>query len=223
MGISIGCCNPRRSGHPRSDVGGQRSAVPQARKAARRRSRRFRDDRQRSDDPRDPPIDDDGQKLRRRAADGRAAGRLRAARHGRGGKAQRRPRGADHRHKFRLPGEKGGQRTCRLGADARRSSCRANPRSNGEGGRPAGHLEDAHGMGRAKPQRAAARPHRRSLRHPHDQRARPHPLPALCRLGRLEVHPPGQGSSIDPGHRQWRHQRPSTMPTGHWRNPAPTD
>ncbi len=103
------------------------------------------------------------------------------------------------------------------------ASCRAHPRSNGKGGRPAGHLEDAHRMGRAKPQRAAARPHCRSLRHPHDQRARPHPLPALCRLGRLEVHPPGQGSSIDPRRCQWRHKHARRRRPGIGRNPAPTD
>ena len=129
----------------------------------------------------------------------------------------------NHRHKFRLPGEKGGQRACRLRADARRGSCRANPRSNGKGGRPAGHLEDAHRMGRAQPQRAAARSHCRSLRHPHDQRARPHPLPALCRLGRLELHPPGQGSGGDPGHRQRRHHDLRRRRPGIARNPAPTD
>src|SRR5438270_561941 len=60
-------------------------------------------------------------------------------------------------------------------------------------------------MGRAKPQRAAARPHRRGLRHPHDQRARPYSLPALCWLRRLEFYPPSQRSGDDPGRRQRRH------------------
>ena len=73
-----------------------------------------------------------------------------------------------HRHQFRLPGEEGRQRPCRLGADARRGACGAHPRSDGQGGRSAGHLEDAHRLGRQQPQRAAARPDRRSLRHPHD-------------------------------------------------------
>ena len=45
------------------------------------------------------------------------------------------------RHQFRLPGEKGRQRPCRLGADARRNACGAHSRSNGQGGRSAGHAQ----------------------------------------------------------------------------------
>ena len=62
------------------------------------------------------------------------------------------------------------------------------------------------GWDEQQPQCAAARAHCRSLRHPHDQRARPHPMPVLRRVGRLEIHPRGQGSSRDPGHRQRRHR-----------------
>ena len=51
---------------------------------------------------------------------GGPARRLRARGDGRGGAAQCRPRGGDHRHQFRLPGEEGRQQGGRLGADARR-------------------------------------------------------------------------------------------------------
>ena len=36
------------------------------------------------------------------------------------------------------------------------------------------------------------------------------------------LHPRGQGGGRDPGHRQRRHHRRSTMPTGRSPNPAPT-
>ena len=36
------------------------------------------------------------------------------------------------------------------------TACRAHPRSDGQGGRSAGHPEDAHRLGRPQPQRAAA-------------------------------------------------------------------
>ena len=55
---------------------------------------------------------------------------------------------------------------------------------------------------------------RRSLRHPHDHGAWPHPLPVLRRQRRLALHPRGQGGGVDPGHRQRRHQHASTTPTG---------
>ena len=45
-------------------------------------------------------------------------------------------------------------------------------------------------------------PHCRSMRHPHDHRARPHPLSILCRLGRLELYPPGEGSRCYSGRRK---------------------
>ena len=74
-----------------------------------------------------------------------------------------------------------------------------------EGGQPAGDAEDAHGLGRHEPQRAAPRQDRRSVRHPHDHRARPHALPVLRRQRRLGLHPRGEGGRVDPGHRQRRH------------------
>ena len=56
-------------------------------------------------------------------------------------------------------------------------ACRAHPRGDGQGGRSAGHAEDAHRLGRPQPQRAAPRADRGILRHPHGHGAWPHPLP----------------------------------------------
>ena len=93
------------------------------------------------------------------------------------------------------------------------SAGRAHPRSDGRGGRSAGHLEDAHRLGRAQSQRAAARPDCRSMRHPHDHGARPHPLPALCRRRLIG----GSSATVkesghDPGHRRTATSPASTMP-----------
>ena len=82
---------------------------------------------------------------------------------------------------------------------------RAHPRSDGQGRRSAGHAENAHGLGRQQPQRAASGEDRRILRHPHGHGARPHTLPVLRRQRRLALHPRGQGGGFDPGHRQRRH------------------
>src|SRR5204863_2912908 len=46
---------------------------------------------------------------------------------------------------------------------------------------------------------SAARPDCRSMWHQHDNRAWSHPLPVLCRVGRLAFYPSHQGGRTDPG------------------------
>ena len=94
----------RRAGHPGADDGRHRPAVPQGRQALRRGADGQRDDRQPGDDPRDPPVAAEGGVGPGRGAGVAAARRLRAARNGRSGQAQRAARRGDHRHQHGLPG-----------------------------------------------------------------------------------------------------------------------
>ena len=186
-------------------------------------SRRLRDDRQPGDDPRDPAVDDDGEKLRRGAADGGAARRLRAARswpRRQSSTPTAAPRIIDIN--FGCPVKKvvNGHAGSALMRDELHAARILEATVNAVD-LPVT-LKMRTGWDETQPQRAAARPDRRSLRHSHDHRARPHPLPALRRLGRLGVHPPGQGSGDDPGHRQWRHRHPRRRRAGARRNRAPT-
>ena len=222
MNISIGPDNARRPGHPGADVRSHRSAVPPlvkrhgaglvvsemiASEAMIRETRQSMTMAKSCADEQPMAVQLAGCEPQVMAE----AAKLNADRGA-----------ATHRHQFRLPGEKGGQRPCRLGADARRGACRAHSRSDGQGGESAGDAEDAHRLGRQQPQRAAPRPDRRSLRHPHDHRAWPHALPVLRRQRRLALHPRGQGGGLDPGHRQRRHHDARRRRPGAAPNPAPT-
>ena len=186
MGIEIGQSPDRGAGDPGADVGRHRSAVPPPRQALRRRPRRLRDDRQPGDDPRDPPVAADGRELRPRSSRWRCSSPAASPRSMAEAAKLNADRGAALIDiNFGCPVKKvvNGHAGSALMRDE--APGRAHPRGDGQGGDAAGHAQDAHGLGRRQPQRAAARPHRRGLRHPDDHRARPHPLPALCRPRRL--------------------------------------